>query len=302
MSREIAHQDHARTGQPLYCVIDRGGRRWDGASFVVPAEADWASYVVPLVEDAGTGHFTADVPAAITTPGRLDVTVLRRIGPTPAPIDTNVAFATVGWDGQADTAWDPRVDPTAICQGLLTAATSSTATLSATAAPPAGMDLAGNGVVCITGGAGRGQVARVASYDANTRVVTIDGSWSVTPDASSFVRLYIDQSIDVWDFDVVSRPYTGTRAGALMTAWSRLATVAAVNDAAPTATAFRLGAGAATVDGAYVGQQLAIVQSSVPGLQGQRRTISGYTGATRAVSFVTGFTTAPANADLIEVI
>jgi hypothetical protein len=104
---------------------------------------------------------------------------------------------------------------------------------------------------------------------------------------------------DPWTTDVVAGAYTGTQAGALMKGWSYYGVTVAVADSAPTATSFKLGSGASSVDGAYTNQFFSFESGA---LIGQRRQITGYTGATKTVTFSAGFTAAPANGDLAVVV
>jgi hypothetical protein len=73
--------------------------------------------------------------------------------------------------------------------GLANAATSSTITLRIDANGANNEVFYGNtansNIISIVGGTGAGQQATISSYNASTRVVTISGTWSTTPDTTS---------------------------------------------------------------------------------------------------------------------
>jgi len=68
-------------------------------------------------------------------------------------------------------------------EGLLQAATSTTATLNTSA--PSGDDSIAGQTLFISSGTGADQSKPVASYNGTTKVVTIEGTWATTPDATS---------------------------------------------------------------------------------------------------------------------
>lgn len=85
--------------------------------------------------------------------------------------------------------------------GLANAATSSTITLRQDVSGAANegwlANTANSNTIFITSGKGAGQQATIASYNASTRVVTISGSWTTTPDTTSVYsigRLRTDMS------------------------------------------------------------------------------------------------------------
>jgi hypothetical protein len=187
VARELQYQSTSLTGQTLYAVIDFQGLRWNGTTFVAPTAANWATYALAMTEDTGTGHFTANMPAGIAVYGRLNYVVFHRAGGSPATTDTESARLTIIWGGNQESFVDARYDPAALCQGLLVGATGNSVTLDSWA-PVA--DLTGHGVVVIVAGTGSGQSASISVYVQSTRVGYIDGSWLVTPDATSYVCVY----------------------------------------------------------------------------------------------------------------
>lgn len=182
MAREIRFQNFQRTGQTIYAVIDFQGLRWDGASFVTPTAGAWPSYAVAMTEDAGTGHFTANVPAGITVWGRLDYRVYKQSGASPDLSDNYETADSVIWSGELESAYDIRYSSAVLAQGQLAAATATTATLGPWG--PA-LDIGDKSFISILSGTGAGQAARITSYNPATKVATIENSWIVTPDATS---------------------------------------------------------------------------------------------------------------------
>jgi hypothetical protein len=187
VARELQYQSTSSTGLSLYVVIDFQGLRWNGTTFVVPTAANWVTCALPMTEDTGTGHFTADMPAGIAVYGRLNYVVFHKAGSSPATSDTESARLTILWGGSQESFVDARNDPAALCQGLLVGATGNTVTLGSWA--PAA-DLTGHGMVVIVAGTGAGQAASIGSYTQSTRVGCIEGNWLVTPDATSYVCVY----------------------------------------------------------------------------------------------------------------
>jgi len=213
MAREIFHRHYA-TGANLYAVIHYKGMRWDGSTFVTPTVAALGSGAVALTEDAGTYFYAADVPAGITVQGRLDYWV-HVGGVSPAVGDAVAKESSVIWDGAAETAFDTRHDPSALCQGVVEAATSNTLTLASGNAPA--QALSGVARVEITGGQGVGQAAMISAYDVSTRVATIEGSWWTVPNTSSRYAVYwrsnhpttILGGADAAGLDLIGSPQSG---------------------------------------------------------------------------------------------
>jgi hypothetical protein len=77
--------------------------------------------------------------------------------------------------------------------GLANSATSNTVTLSIDATGANNEVFYGNtansNIISIVGGTGAGQQATISSYNASTRVVSISGTWSTTPDSSSIYSI-----------------------------------------------------------------------------------------------------------------
>ncbi len=170
------------SGSTLYATLDRGGLRWNGVAFEAVALAGWTTYAVAMTEAAGTGFFSADVPAGIVTAGLLDLTVYKRAGGSPAATDAVVGAGRVDWDGSAAMSLASLV-PTPADSGTAQAGTSSTVTLRAGSAA---VTAAAGYRLFLTGGLGAGQDAP-GGYDSTTKVFTAEGgtAWLTTPDATT---------------------------------------------------------------------------------------------------------------------
>lgn len=91
------------SGETLYAlVLDDTGQVWNGTAFVPVADADWASYAVPMVEQGTTsGLFVGDMPAVATD--TYAISVRHQTGAAPAVTDPAVATGTLAWYGPATT-------------------------------------------------------------------------------------------------------------------------------------------------------------------------------------------------------
>lgn len=97
--------------------------------------------------------------------------------------------------------------------GTATAGASSTITLEGTASA-SNSAYTSNMTITITSGTGSGQVKTVSSYNGTTKVLTVSGTWSVTPDATSVYtisKLKDGQDLVMWNIggmtELNSRPF-----------------------------------------------------------------------------------------------
>ncbi len=97
-------------------------------------------------------------------------------------INLDAPVSTAGAGGGGGTSYDDNLHAGTALDG-----SASTITLAADA--PA-YDLAPDGEVILYGGIGRGQSARITTYDTGTKVATIDPPWIVTPDATTTYAVY----------------------------------------------------------------------------------------------------------------
>jgi hypothetical protein len=82
----------AATGQTVYVFIWNAlGQIWNGTSFVTYVQANWATYVISAVEQAGSGSYFATVPSGITTAGTYSFAGYIQLHGSPASGDTPVA-------------------------------------------------------------------------------------------------------------------------------------------------------------------------------------------------------------------
>lgn len=90
------------TGAQWYAFIRNStGQIWNGAAFGVYSSGSWATYVVNLTEQSGSGYYTATFPAGITTAGKYFIAVHETPGGTPAVSDPVVGQATIDWNGSS---------------------------------------------------------------------------------------------------------------------------------------------------------------------------------------------------------
>lgn len=90
----------ATTGATLYAVIENeAGQLWNGTTFEAFNAANWATYKVALTEQAGTGRFRANFPAAILSPGVYNIQYRVQAGGSPVVGDANVATDKIEWTG-----------------------------------------------------------------------------------------------------------------------------------------------------------------------------------------------------------
>jgi len=108
MSKEITTQQTGLSGSTLYATLDRRAQRWNGSAFEAVQAANWTNYAQAMAEAAGTGYFTADMPAGINSPGPLDVTIYKRLGASAAATDPVVAAGSDFWTG---TDWGTVLAP-----------------------------------------------------------------------------------------------------------------------------------------------------------------------------------------------
>jgi hypothetical protein len=266
MSKEISTQQTSLSGATLYATIDRGGQRWNGTAFEAIVSGHWSTYAVALTEAAGTGYFSADIPAGINTPGRLEITIYRQIGGTPATTDPVVASGSIDWSGTSQNTLSgvisanvtqflgaapptpnvpgvPLVDikymngaADLLSDGTATGGTTNSITLGTGVSFPT--NVLRDRVVTIVAGLGNGQSELIASNtNANPSVVTLYRNWLVTPDATSKYTIDVSNAsnLSAW-LGVVPNPLVSQNVPANATVslganapdgWIRSATFAA---------------------------------------------------------------------------
>lgn len=82
-------------------IWDSTGQIWNGSSFVTYSIGSWATYVVSLSENSGSGHYTATFPAGITTAGRYHITVYQMETASPTILDPVVGVFDIDWNGSS---------------------------------------------------------------------------------------------------------------------------------------------------------------------------------------------------------
>jgi hypothetical protein len=183
VSKEIATQQTSLSGSTLYATLDSGGQRWNGTAFEAVLLAHWGTYAVAMTEAASTGYFTADRPGGIADGTRLDATIYRRVGGSPAATDPVVGSGEIGTD-----PWSvqlPGAYPAGSAGQILASAAYPTAsavsstgfTLDADDAMR-GSNLAGWQATVVSALANGGQTGLIASSNTTTNVQTlVIGGW-----------------------------------------------------------------------------------------------------------------------------
>lgn len=102
MAREIRGISSDGT---LYArIINKAGLWWNGATFEAYAAANYANYVVAMVEQGDSGVYVADFPAGITIGGTYDYFVHYRVGGAAAQGDPPINTGKIDWTGSASVA------------------------------------------------------------------------------------------------------------------------------------------------------------------------------------------------------
>jgi hypothetical protein len=111
------------TGSKIYVVMRNkiNGQVWNNSTlaFEVFNSADWASYAIPLTEQAPTGYFWANRPAGIAGTLVSDSFYLQA-GTSPATTDTAINLKNGSGENIAAVSGDPSVAPTNLQSALST--------------------------------------------------------------------------------------------------------------------------------------------------------------------------------------
>jgi hypothetical protein len=198
------------TGNTNYAMLRNALRQvWNGSTFEAYNVAHWATYVIPLTEDAQAGFYTAAVPAGISSAMRLTIVVYQQLGGSPAAGDDFIGNATGLWDGSSwESGWSTAartltsmsgftvdvgkingvaaaaiqlsISAQTIVSGLAQTGTLTVAQMT-TNLPSAVSKFYVGRVVYFTSGSLAGQVAAVADYDGTTKKITFFSSLTSAP-------------------------------------------------------------------------------------------------------------------------
>lgn len=88
------------SGNTWYAFIRNADSEiWDGVTFETYSSGSWDDYVVDMVEQVGSGYYSAIFPAGITDPGKYHITIHQVIDSLPANGDYVVGQIEIDWNG-----------------------------------------------------------------------------------------------------------------------------------------------------------------------------------------------------------
>ena len=101
MANEL--QAQYTTGANLYVVVlNSTGQAWTGSVFESINASHWTNYAISLSEQAATGIFLGNFPAAITSGGTFNLLLRQRSGGSPAIGDVSIGSRQITWSGSAE--------------------------------------------------------------------------------------------------------------------------------------------------------------------------------------------------------
>jgi glucokinase len=153
-----------------------------------------------------------------------------------------------------------------------TAQAGGTATITLAATESATDHIYNENLISIIDGTGVGQSRLISEYNGTTKVVTVEKSWEITPDATSEYSILAFSGVLLIDHGIVAAAAVGT---------------------------ITLDAQASSVSDAYVGSMVVI--STGTGL-GQARLITAYNGTTKVATISPDWTTTPDTTSVYKVV
>lgn len=179
-------------GATVYAVIRNllNGQVWNGAAFEAYNAAHWASYAVPLTEQAGSGFYSTVRPAGLA--GFLTMeSFFQQAGGSPAIGDAPPFTAgSTGGVNVAAVSGDAATAPTnlqaalstekqaAVAAGVITASSFPTTLTNPTLGAYQGL------TVRFLTGAAAGMAGLIAQYNPTGGVLTLSGGLAVAPSAA----------------------------------------------------------------------------------------------------------------------
>jgi len=174
------------TGNVLYAMVRNVAEQvWNGSAFETFNAAHWATYVIPLTEDASSGYYVGTMPATIPAQTVTLLIYMALNGVSAAAGDDLLGTETKTWsgtggggggditsiNGSAVAAQNLAKSSGTIIPGTAVAGTLTVAQMTTDLPSATDKQYVGR-VIYFTSGPNNGQAAAISGYDGTTKLVT----------------------------------------------------------------------------------------------------------------------------------
>lgn len=169
---------HSPTGQLWNTTLNAGAGGWESY-----ASGHWAQYAVPLVEQAGSGYYSAAYPAAISNVLTTEVLYFNAtptIGDAPGGGSQSQGSNIAAVAGDASVPAKFQASLSSMVLGAVVAGTLTPAAFSTSVVNPSLNAYRGRSVLFTTGSLA-GEGGTIVGYDPVTQIITVSAAFTAAP-------------------------------------------------------------------------------------------------------------------------